>query len=157
MVWGDSYLSEVCGFVGKNTCRCTQLQQSLISTSGLTSETPIAIAFTWCVALKKVPGTFFFKKRCSVIHLVYCSCKYSEIQRSKNLKFQYQATRNFFLWLLFDFCPKGIQFNRSRGRSLSLSYSSCFQGLKIIKNNNISYGDRITTVHICTNNVRTYK
>ena len=52
------FLFKISGDVGKNTCRCTHHNNQLISTRGLASETPIAIAFTWCVALKKVPGTF---------------------------------------------------------------------------------------------------
>ena len=101
MVLRDSPLYLFCGFVGKNTCRCTHHNKQPISTKGLTSETAIAIAFTWCVALIRVPGTFKKKERCSVIHRVYCSCKYSEIQRSKNLKFQYQATQKNFLCTVY--------------------------------------------------------
>ena len=31
--------------------------------------------------------------------VLHCSCKYLKIQHSSFLKFQYQATRNFFLWV----------------------------------------------------------
>ena len=82
-----------CGFLGKNTCRCTHHNKQSISTRGLTSETPIAIAFLM-PRVEKSTWYIFKKESCSCDTPSCVSCKYSEI---KNLKFQYQATRNFFL------------------------------------------------------------
>ena len=54
------------------------------------SETPIAISYTECVALKKVPGVLSKKKQHARDIPCCVSCKYSKIE---NLKFQYQATQ----------------------------------------------------------------
>ena len=68
---------------GKNTCRCTHHNKQPISTWGMTSTIPIAIAFTWCVALKKVPGTF--KKKSAAPWYTLCTApvntrKYSNLK-----------------------------------------------------------------------------
>ena len=43
-------------------------EQSPISLSRSSSEIAIAIAFVWCVALEKIPGTFFKKIAALMIH-----------------------------------------------------------------------------------------
>ena len=48
--------------------------------------------------VEKSTWYIFKKESCSRDTPSCVSCKYSEI---KNLKFQYQATRNFFLWMNF--------------------------------------------------------
>ena len=49
---------EVSDILGKHVdVQCTHHNNQPISARGLALEIAIAVAFTWCVALKKVPGT----------------------------------------------------------------------------------------------------
>ena len=83
----------------KNTCRCTEVEQSVNSPRGLTSETPIATAFTWCVALKKY---LVHQAKKSAAHMIHRVVMFLEVL-GNTAYFKPGATQKNFLCIIHFF------------------------------------------------------